>query len=442
MISEYIGHVAVGLVFASSAGVVLWRRKVSEFPPGWARFTDWLEVVGVAVLVGVVVASTVSNAIQPDPWDYPVFYTVGATAAQGDSFYDPQSLSETFAGIRDRWDVPADWLKETGFWYAPPTALYLVPLGLLDYPVSLMLNNAIQLAFFAGSIVLLHRSFPLRPGAMGLIDMTLLGLLFRPVLGAFDLAQIGMGALFCLTVATVTVTKRGWLGGLALGIGSLFKHLLIIPAVLALSIRRWRMTVVAIAALVGLVLLSGIAFGFDVYAEFMANGPGDRSPELALDPVIQSLNGELRRIFGAVPSGPGALNAILYPPYLVAGAVVTALSLATAWRASNAAWAVAPAFALLTLLALIVYPNTLYNTLPLMIPALMVTLHRAGSLGISPRVLVAFGVVVFGLVGTHSRFGFATLVLVWGMLGFCLYRMSSRGSVRRPSPVLATSSEG
>lgn len=413
------------LVFAL-VGAMLWRRKVGELPSRWQRVSDLVEVGVLVLMVGVVVTRTLRNAGSPVPWDFPYFYTVARNAVEGISFYDPETLVASFVEVQRVWDVPSDWLVEVGFWYAPTTVLYLAPLGFLGYPAALVTNDLVQAAFLVGSILLLHRSFPLRPGRMGLVDMALLGMLSRPVISAFALSQIVFGALFCLVVATTSVTGRRWAGGVALGVGALFKHLLIIPAVLALALRNWRMTAAALASLLATGLLAGLVFGFDVYREFLAHGPSGRSPELALDPVIQSLNGVMRQLFGAVPAGPGAWNAILYPPYLVVAAILTLSTLFICWRASREPRLLVPCFALVSLLSLIVYPNTLFNTLPLMIPALVVILHNIESLSVSPRVAVVVVAGIYGATATHSRFGFAALMIAWIFLAATLARSLMR----------------
>lgn len=419
---DLVVQAGLGATASLLVGGILWRRKVAELPDRWRRLADNVEIALLACLALYVLVRTYGNAVNPAPWDFPVFYTVAVSAAEGLSFYDPNSLLATFTEIQRQWNVPADWLVEVGFWYAPPTALYLAPLGFLSYPGALITNDLVQVAFFGTSIVLLHRYFPLREGPIGLVEMALLGLLFRPILSAFRLSQIVFGALFCLVLATGTVEGRRWVGGLALGVGALFKHLLLIPAALAIALRRWRMALAALAGLLATMFAAGLVFGFDVYRGFVTNGPGDRSPELALDPVIQSLNGALRRFFDAVPTAPGALDAILYPPYLIAAGVFTVVTLLIARRVEGTDWGIVPGFALISLLSLLVYPNTLFNTLPLMLPALIVLVHSGDRLGVPSRVQVLAVVAVYGAVGLHSRLGFAALVFAWAFLAVSIVR--------------------
>ncbi|MCI0677518.1 MAG: DUF2029 domain-containing protein [Actinobacteria bacterium] len=422
---DFILRLGFGAVVGLVVGFVLWRRKVRELPAPWDRRADVAEVVALVAALGFVVFRSYRNVVSPDPWDFPVFYTVARNAVEGLSFYRPGALLATFREVQSVWPVPGDWLQEVGFWYAPPTALWLAPLGNLAYPHALIVNDLVQMGFCWASIFLLHKAFPLRQGGMGVIDMALLVFLFRPVLSAFGLSQIVFGGLLALVIAARTVESRGWLSGVALGIGSVFKHLLIIPALLAVFMRRSRVALSAALTVIVTLLASLAAFGGDVFGEFLENGPGDRSPQLALDAVINSLNGVMRRAFDAVPSGPGALEAILYPPFLVAAALFTAVTLLVVWRASSMPGAVASSFALLTLLALIVYPNTLFNTLPLMLPAVVVLLSDDSYPAYSPRSVVVFvGSVYVAMAGFQA--GFAALVAVWAFTTFGLVRALRR----------------
>jgi len=412
-------------IFAVVAGM-LWRLKVARLPSRWQRWIDAAEVATLAVLVGMVAVAAYRNVTAPEAWDFPVFYTVARNAVDGVSFYDPAELLPTFTFIQEQAAVPADWLQEFGFWYAPPTALILAPLGVSDFTTGLVIQYVVQGAFFAAAILLLHRFYPLRTGLMGLVEMTLLGMLFRPVLSAFQLAQIVFGALFFLVVGLWAARDHPWLAGISLGVGALFKHLLLIPAGLVLAMRKWRITLGALGAVAVTAVLAGIAFGFDVYTEFTTFGPGDRPPELALDSVIESLNGTLRRAFDSVPPGPGAIDAVLYPPYLVIAAVLTIVTVVVAWRARRGPLSTELTFSLIIVLSLIVYPNTLYNTLPLLIPPLVVLLFAIDELPFSRPVTVAVVAIQYGIVASFAIPAFLALAVTWAYLAVCVTMMTRR----------------
>jgi hypothetical protein len=400
-------------------GVILWRRKVTDVPDRWRIAFDAAEVLFVAVGVLYVGYIAFRNVVDPNTWDFPVFYTVARNAVSGVSFYDPVELTKTFVAAQAEYGFGSDFLLELGFWYAPPTGLVLAPLGLPSYAASLTLNYVIQGAFFVGSLVWMHRTFPLRKGWMGLIEMTALCLAFRPVLEAFRLGQIVFGALFMTVVAASTIRTYPWIAGVALGFGSVFKHLLLVPAILSLAMKKWRVTAGAIVAVLVSGVLAAIAFGPRVYIAFVDNGPSERPAELALDGVIESLNAVLRRALNDIPNESGALDAILYPPYLAVAALLTVVTLVAVYRARSDRF-VEVGFAAILLLSLVAYPNTLFNTLPLMLPAIVVTLAMSDRLPFDARWTVAVVVAQFGVVAGHAQLGFLSMVIGWTYLIVCL----------------------
>jgi hypothetical protein len=415
-------RVALGIAVVVVFGI-LWRRKVREVPLRWRRAADAVEVAALVGLMGVVAILAYRNVVTPSAWDFPVFYTVARNAVEGLSFYDPGALLPTFEEIQRTANVPPDWLTDGfGFWYAPQTALVLAPVGVSSYTTGLILQYLIQGALFVVAIVVMHRAFPLRSGLMGLVEMALLFLAFGPVIQAFALAQIVFGALMCLAVVYVTVEDRPFVAGVLLGIGAVFKHLLVIPAVLLVVMGKARSTFGALVAIAASSVAAAVVFGPGVFSEFVTFGPRDRPPEIALDPVIVSLNGFLRRLADAVPADGGAMAAIMYPPYILAAAVLTGSTMWLVWRGRRDPDMALLSLSLITLLMLLVYPNTLFNTLPLMIPALVVLVSLAERLPSPPGVSVAVVTFTYALTVTDAVPGLIAMMLVWTYLAWCVAR--------------------
>ncbi|HSJ71840.1 MAG TPA: glycosyltransferase family 87 protein [Acidimicrobiia bacterium] len=425
--------IAVVVVFG-----ILWRRKVRELPPRLRSAADVVEVVALVGLVGVVAVLAYRNVVTPSPWDFPVFYTVGRNAVEGLSFYDPVALLPTFEEIQRTAGVPADWLGDGfGFWYAPQTALVLAPVGVSSYTTGLVLQYLIQGALFVVTIVVVHSAFPLRPGVMGLVEMGVLFFAFGPVIQAFALAQIVFGALLFLALAYTTVVDRPFIAGVLLGVGAVFKHLLVIPAVLLMIMGKARATLGALVAIAASSVVAAAVFGPGVFSEFVTFGPRDRPPEIALDPVIVSLNGFLRRLLDAVPTDGGAVASIMYPPYIVAAALLTGGTAWLVWRGRRDAGTTLLSFSLITLLMLLVYPNTLFNTLPLMIPAMVVLVSMADRLAFPPSVTVAVVTCVYVLTVTDAVPGIVAMILMWTYLALCVARSTDTASTTL-APQVAT----
>ncbi len=259
---------------------------------------------------------------------------------------------------------------------------------------------------------------------MGLVEMGVLIMAFRPVIEAFVIGQIVFGALLAIVVALTTIRDRPVVAGVALGIGALFKHLLVIPAVLVLAMGRARTTVAAGITMLGAAAIAAVVFGISVYEEFATFGPSDRPPSIALDSVIQSLNGVMRRTFDAVPASAGALDATMYPPYLVVGGLLTLVTLAIVWRVRDLPETTLLAFSFIVTLSLIVYPNTLYNTLALVLPAIIVIVVSSKTTSIPGPITLAVVMSTYLVVVSWVVPGFLVLVIVWTYLAVVLGRTS------------------
>ncbi len=142
--------------------------------------------------------------------------------------------------------------------------------------------------------------------------------------------------------------------------------------------------------------VSGLAFGWGVFRAWLANGPDARRPELAIDPVVQSLLALLYRALGATPRG--SLPAIvLYPPFLLAAGALTLATLAILWRPaagprSERAW-------LLLCLALLCYPNTLISTLALLFPVILAVFWTGLARGWPFGLAAGFVLALYALTG-------------------------------------------
>jgi hypothetical protein len=413
-------HVSLGVGVFAVVLIILWRRRIRVDSTPLPRWVDFGEVAVLLALTGNVLAAAYENVTDPAPFDFPVFYTVGRAAWEGVSFYDPTNLLEVFMAVQTESSVPGDWLVEVGFWYAPPTGLLFMPLGGLGFTAALVVHYLVQFGLLGLAIVLLHRWWPLQAGRMGLIEMAILTLAFRPVVRAVQLGQDVFGALLFLVVAMGIELTRPWRAGIALGIGAVFKHVLMIPGALLTLLRRWKMGAGAAAAALASAVLAGTVFGFDIFSDFARFGPSDRSANLALDPGIYSLNGVLRRLFNDIPSAPGALEAILYPPYLITAGLVAVATLVVAGKVINQEDNRSMTFALVVVASLLIYPNTLENTLPLLIPAFVVVAYRMADLPVPAGLTASLIAVAYGGYIARVIPGFLLMILLWLFLAVCL----------------------
>jgi hypothetical protein len=341
--------------------------------------------------------------------------------------------------------VPDEWLEEVGYWYLPPSMLLLLPLGFLGFRAALALHYLIQGAFLVGAAWLIHRTTPLEPGGRGFAALMLLVLLFAPVQSGWMLAQIVPGALFFLALAIHRAGRSSLGSGIALAVGFFYKHLLLIPAALMIASRDRRLRVAGLVSIAGIVValvLSPLVFGAGVVHAWAANGPGARSPELAVDPVVQSLLALLYRASGVTPRG-SLLHIVLFPPFLAIAALLTLGTLVILAR-RNAATP-AERLWLLASLALACYPNTLFSTLALLLPVIFGVAYAALRRGAPFAIAAAFVIGNYLLAAlAPQQAGWLSLVC-WGASAAVLLTSPrvetapvaevSRAPVRVPTPV-------
>ena len=136
-----------------------------------------------------------------------------------------------------------------------------------------------------------------------------------------------------------------------------------IVALLATLLRRLAASLSFVVGLGVAVTASLLAFGTGSFRDFSRYGPGSRPAGGYVDAANQSLLAALYRLSGHAPVSPDLIRTVLFPPFVaVAGALAVATTiLCRVGRQSELATYLRAA--LLVSLALLVYPNTLYNTL-------------------------------------------------------------------------------
>ena len=401
----------------ASVAVVCWAlagcRALPRLPrPGRTAFAAcvWLALLGAAALAAV---DAGANLRWYRPWDFPSFYAVARAAVHGRAFYDPAVLAAVQGELTRTQHVPAQWLQEVGYWYLPPSVFLIWPLGWFGYRTALLLHYLAQGAFLVAGMALVHRARPLAPGPTGFAAALLAALLFLPVQSTIYFAQIVFGCLFCMVLAERWLARAPVAAGASLAGGFFFKHLLLIPAALLVAGRERRGRTAGLAALAAIALAvaaSALVLHPAVLRAYLANGPGARSPALAVDPVVQSLMALLYRALGVMPHGT-LRQIVAFPPYLAATAALTLASLALAWR--SPAGAGRERFWLLASLAILCYPNTLISTLALLVPVVLGVYVTALERGWPFAPALGFVAAVYALAGLAPVQAGWTALLCW-----------------------------
>jgi hypothetical protein len=399
-----------------ACAIVLRHRFEPRLTAPVRRALDALTVLALLAWAGLAAADAWSNVRYPRPWDFPSFYAVADAAAHGRNFYDPGVLTSVQSALGRTQGVPGQWLSEVGYWYLPPSVFVILPLGFFGFRAALVLHYLVQGLLLVGCAALMRRQFAAGPGWLGFASSLLLLLIFPPAQSTIYFAQIVFGCLFFLLLAERLLERSPVAAGAALAAGFFFKHLLLIPALVLLVGRDRRGRVAGLSAVGGIVLAllaSMVVFGRGILVAWSANGPGARSEQLAIDPVVQSLLALIYRGLHATPHGSLA-HIILYPPFLVAAGALGLVTLALLWRAP--ARTDAGRFWLVAALAILAYPNTLISTLALAAPVALFAASRALRAGWPALAALAVVAVAWALPGLAPVHAGWIAVMAWAVL--------------------------
>lgn len=420
--------------------VILARHHYGDrLRPLQRRWTDrGLVLVGLLLVLGTIVRCW-RNIVDPQAWDYPMFYAIAKAAVSGRSFYRIEVLRTVFREVRFNAAVPDDWLswKGIGYWYLPPSALLLAPFGVFSYTTSLTLHYLAQSACLAASAALIHRMAPIAAGWRGRLDTIVLMLAFRPVQDVFQLAQIVFGALFFVTLAFYTIDEQPVIAGIALGVGFLCKHLVLIAAGLTLCIRRYSAALAAAATVGAAMVGSAWVFGAQVFSDYNRYGPSANPAQYYFSgPLNRSLFATIYRTFGVPRDDISLSAALLSPRFALVAGLMTLITAALCWRETRNPAGLPLKMSLILGLALLISPFTLYHTVALILPVFFVLYAHRDRLPVPGWAVIVFIGLQYAFGSIHYAGSFAVLLSTWVCTAAVLLEMTARER-RSSAPALS-----
>ncbi|MEW5849136.1 MAG: glycosyltransferase family 87 protein [Myxococcota bacterium] len=388
------------LVVAATSGALLAGALVASGAPAWlsalllallfllppAPTTTLPSALTVATSVALLGAHghtlwrvMASNVVQVPEWDFPVFWIHARLAAHGVDFYDPDAAREVAAAFK----ASPRFLSQGRFWNPPQSMLLFLPLGWFDdIRRAYTAWYVVQCGALVGSAALLWRHLAPGTGARGLLAVAALTLALPPTLTTFFVGQSNFLVLLLLLL--------GWrhreraLGGVWLCLGILVKPILLLVVLEPLLRRRKELLAGLLGTFLVMTLLALMAFGPDVMLGYLQRGAGAVPDEMYRMTVNQSLLAVLARA-GLVGEGG---RPVLSPVFLLCALSLLGL---TAWRLRQP-----PhddddtlALALVTSLALLLYPQTLdhYAVLLLVPLVLLWRMHTHATTALALLVL-------------------------------------------------------
>jgi hypothetical protein len=194
----------------------------------------------------------------PRTTDFASFYAAGKLAAAGTA---PLAYDRA-AHQAAEWAATAPGIVYQFFFYPPVFLLLAAPLSYLPYLVAFYVFEVASLLLFLAAL------WPiLRPAGWRWLVPTLA---FTAVFWTLVLGQNAFLSAALFALGTRLLDRRPVLAGAALGCLIFKPHLGILIPVALLAGRHWRAILGAASAAGGLILLSGLLFGWDSWSAFVA----------------------------------------------------------------------------------------------------------------------------------------------------------------------------
>jgi hypothetical protein len=248
--------------------------------------------------------------------DFTIFYTGARMLRTGQAsvLYNlatQYQVQQTFTNVPIR-------LGPLPFNHPPFEALFFVPFTLLSYWPAYLLWTGLNVTMLAASAILLRAQLPQFSGASPLV----LGVgtaAFFPTAMALIQGQDVILLLLLFVLAIICLDKqKDAAAGALLGLG-LFRPQFVLPVVILLAVRRWRILIgfIPVAVLLGgvTVALMGWSGPFD-YARFVLHLEGTKARAFGPE-AVPNLRGLILKIPGLGTSGLPAHLLILISSFIV-----------------------------------------------------------------------------------------------------------------------------
>jgi hypothetical protein len=391
----------------------------------WARFSKRKELLAGVFLLAMTFSNVVS-AVRLAPFlrngyqDFTIFYAAARMVRSGQSgaLYD---LSAQYRAQQQF--APNVPIRQAALPYNHPPfeALLFLPLTFLPYVPAYLLWTLLNVIMVAASLALLRKRF-VEIGNLSPAFLLLAAAGFLPVASAIIQGQDSVLLLLLFVVALSSMENgNDPVAGGALAAG-LFKFHLVLPLVILLAARRWRILLgfAPVAALLGGVSLAMVGWhGAVGYAKLLLRLENTGAGGAIVGADMPNLRGIIWSLAGA-HGGPSLM------PLTIACSV--AVLLIAGWRIGPIRDSVRFAFALATVSTILVSYHTLTYDLSLLLPVALLLFAAPGPTSSSPSqadtvllVLLYLAPLFEPLWPRVNQFGWPVLLLLW------LFRKFGRG---------------
>jgi hypothetical protein len=377
----------------------------------------WITYTSIFAIAFYLALDNVIRIINNPPiWDFPAFYLYGKVAAEGYNFYLPENFQIIFNSLQSTFSnfTGLDYfileVVNVGFPYPPPTMLYFIPLGFLSFHTALVVWTIFISLFLFGSIYLVYTMFLKEYKLNGLILATILFFLFSPVRSTIFYTQTNCILLFLLLLMKkYEATKYA---GIFLALAIFTKPYMIVFVLALIIYKNWNALIYFTLSSIAIVGLAVTLFGNQIFISYIFNNSINRLPrEVFSEDINQSLHAVLIRANLISLDKPMAYT------YLSIGVLLVALGyllFLVKRKLYDYIWAV------LLLIALILYPGTLSYYGVLLLFIIFQFFDKKNQLGYSAFWNISI-IGIFYCLSTFSVFTsicFLLIVVVLKSLGF------------------------
>ena len=354
--------------------------------------------LSIAGFGGLAVSRAVHNVIAPPEWDVQAFWIYARVAAQGGNFYEPADMHRVAAPAQHEsspLSAAPGFTREVldaGFFYPPQTMLLVGPIGFLNLRAGAFCWYLLIGTALVACIVALRQTFFPDGGQVELAMVAALVLLYRPTYLTFAFGQTSF--LTLLALIAFWRTRDRPVSGVLLAAGTLVKPIFAFFVLYPLLRRNWRALATAAATGGLLTVIALVLFGPQVFITYFTSNPVGRAPSwLYTLHENQSLLSAMLRLshYDGVHGNP-----LLYPPFLIAAALIVGLTIWAVVRLPRERGELA--LALMVPAALLIYPQSLdHYAMLLLVPLFYIWTQRA-ELELSTGFVVALLTAEYGLV--------------------------------------------